>query len=167
MIKTFENWIKEIVDAGELCKDYQLLVGKAISNKQLFDIACDSNGASYLCQMESKGHALPYEVITSRFRSFINGRYVSEHKGKNGNTYTSKVYCCFNGKIKADTTLLTILGCKCDLIVEENHIIQIYADKNTELSISCPKSSKAIVHYWGDKTFNFCDSNVEFVKEIQ
>lgn len=165
MIKTFEDWIKSIVNAGELCKDYQGLVGDAISNKQLFDIACDANGISYLCDMDSKGYTLPYEVISERFKSFINGRYISEHKNKKGNSYTSKIYCCFNGKIKGDTTLISLLGCKCDVTVGNNHIIQIYADKNTELNVICPKTSKAIVHYWGDKIFNFCDTNVEFIKE--
>lgn len=162
-MNAFEEWIKKITLADELCASYYDKVKKSVSNKRLVDIVTDSNGMTYLCEMEQKGMPLPYEVITSRFGSFINGRYIAEHKTEKSRSYTSAIYCCFQGNINAETTLLTLLGCDCSVLVKDNHIIQIYCDKNTELNICCPSTSKAIVHYWGKEPEY--SGNVELVKE--
>lgn len=163
-MNTFEEWIQKLTCADELCASYYDKVKKSMSNKQLVDIVTDANGMTYLCEMQAKGIPLPYEVITSRFSSFINGRYVAEHKNDKGNGYTSQIYCCYQGKIEMKETLLTLLGCTCSVYVAENHICQIYLDKNCDVIIACPSSSKAIVHYWGDKEPEY-SGNVEFVKE--
>lgn len=163
MITNFEEWIKAIVECDDLCATYYDKVKKSVSNKQLMDIVTDSNGMKFLPEMEAKGIPLPYEVITKRFGSFINGRYIAEHKTDKGRGYTSSIYCCFQGNINAETTLLTLLGCDCSVLVKDNHIIQIYCDKNTELEICCPSTSKAIVHYWGKEPEY--SGNVELVKE--
>lgn len=163
MITTFEQWIERIVSCDDLCASYYEKVNKSVSNKALMDIVTDANGMSFLPQMEAKGTPLPYEVITKRFGSFINGRYIAEHKTEKSRSYTSAIYCCFQGNINAETTLLTLLGCDCSVLVKDNHIIQIYCDKNTELEICCPSTSKAIVHYWGKEPEY--SGNVELVKE--
>lgn len=163
-MNTFEDWIKKIVNANKLCASYYNKVNKSMSNKQLMDIVTDSNGMTYLCEMQAKGFPLPYEVITSRFSSFINGRYTAEHNSKNGRLYTSQIYCCYQGKIEMKDTLLTLLGCTCSVYVAENHICQIYLDKNCDVIIACPSSSKAIVHYWGNREPEY-SGNVELIKE--
>ena len=163
MITTFEQWIERIVSCDYLCASYYDKVNKSVSNKELMDIVTDANGMSFLPQMEAEGTPLPYEVITKRFGSFINGRYIAEHKTEKSRSYTSCIYCCFQGNINAETTLLTLLGCMATVVVKTNHIIQIYCDKNTELNICCPSTSKAIVHYWGKEPGY--SGNVELVKE--
>ena len=162
-ISTFEGWLYCIRESGNLCNEYCDKVDNSLSNKQLVDICLDANGVSFLPQMEAKGTPLPYEVITRRFGSFINGRYTAQHETSKGKYYTSSIYCCFQGNINAETTLLTLLGCDCSVLVKDNHIIQIYCDKNTELDICCPTTSKAIVHYWGKEPEY--SGNVELVKE--
>lgn len=164
-MNTFEDWIKKIVNANKLCASYYNKVNKSMSNKQLMDIVTDSNGMTYLCEMQAKGFPLPYEVITSRFGNFINGKYIAEHQSRNGHTYTSQIYCCYQGKIEMKDTLLTLLGCTCSVYVAENNRCQIYLDKNCDVIIACPSSSEAIVHYWGDKEPEY-SGNVEFVKEM-
>lgn len=163
MIKTFEEWIDKVVLADELCANYYEKVTKAVSNKRLADLATDANGMTYLCEMEAKGLALPYEVITSRFGNFINGKYIAEHINETGGKYTSAIYCCYKGEIKGDITLLTLLGCDATIYVEENSIMQIYLDKNSKAKIVCPLNSKALVFYWGRKPI--CSGDVEIVKE--
>lgn len=162
MITSFEQWIEEIVSTDNLCSDYYEKVKQSLSNKQLVDIVTDANGMSYLCEMDSKGISLPYEIITKRFSSFINGKYTAKHETDNGRYYTSSIYCCFQGDVNAETTLLTLLGCKTTVVVRTNHIIKVYADKNTELNICCPATSKAIVYYWGEEPEY--SGNVELVK---
>lgn len=152
MITTFEEWLNGIIQAGELCSDYENKVNKAVSNKRLMDIVLDANGVSYLCEMSNKGFKLPYEVITGRFNNFINGKYVSSHSMKGKSGYTSEMFCQYKGQINARTTLLVLLGCECDVIVPDNKIVMIYADENTAFDVKCGKNSKAIVEYWSSDT---------------
>lgn len=163
MITSFEQWIEKIVSTDNLCSDYYEKVKQSLSNKQLVDIVTDANGMSYLCEMDSKGISLPYEIITKRFSSFINGRHVYKHKSSSGGEYTSVIYCCFNDDIKANTTLITLLGCDCKIFIDDNHFVKIYLDKNCNSMIECPPTSKAIVYYWG-KEPKFI-GNVELVNK--
>lgn len=163
MVRDFNDWIKQITETDNLCANYYKKVQNAKSSKQLMDIVMDSNGMSFLPEMEAHGVALPYEVITSRFGSFINGNYIGEFKNDKGNGYTSAIYCCYQGTINADTTLLTVLGCKANIYVAENNVVTIYADKNCELNIGCPANARCTVHYWGEEPE--ISGNVELIKE--
>lgn len=162
-MNTFEEWIRKIVDADELCASYYKKVTRAMSNKQLVDIAMDSNGMSYLCEMEQRGLALPYQIIMSRFSPFINGKYISEHTTKDGDTYTSAIYCCYNDDIIADTTLLTVLGVEANISVSKNNSCDIYVDKNSKITVTCPIGSCAVVHYWCKEEPEY-SGNVEFIR---
>lgn len=162
MVNTFEDWINRLVESDEICTEYYKKVKKSLSVKQLFDSGCDTNGIEYLCIMDAKGMPLPYEIVTSKFGSFINGRYISEHKASNGDSYKSSIYCCYQGEIKADVTILGLLGCKADVYVGENNVVTIYADKNCDLNIACPLGSIARVHYWGKEPEY--SGNVELIK---
>ena len=146
---TFRNWIDKIIDAGQLCAGYQTKVLDAISKKEVMDIVLDANGVSYLLEMQERGLGLPYETIISEFRPYINGRYVGEFKNEKGNGYTSKIYCCYsdNKDIVADTTALVLLGCNNTIDIPENAFVKIYADKNCDIEINCPKSARAIVEH--------------------
>lgn len=151
MVNSFEEWIGKLTEAGLLCGDYVDKVDNAMSNKQIVDIGMDANGISYLPEMSSKGMPLPYDIITSRFSNFINGRYVCHTKSRNGNEYTSALYCKYAGDIDdADTTLLTLLGCSCTVNIAENAFVRIYVDSNSAVQVNCPESAMAIIEYWGD-----------------
>lgn len=162
-MNTFEEWVRRIVDADELCASYYKKVSKAMSNKQLIDISMDSNGMSYLCEMEQKGLDLPYQIIMNRFRPFINGQYVSEHKTKGGDTYTSAIYCCYNDDIVANTTLLTVLGVEANICVSKNNCCTIYVDKHSKVTITCPVGSCADVYYWCDEEPDY-SGNVKLIR---
>lgn len=146
----YNEWISNIKNNGLLCDIYTQKVDKALSKKQIMDIVLDANGASYLMQMQSKGYPLPYETIIKEFGSYINGRYKAEYKNDKGNGYTSSMYCCYTDEsfIELDTTQTILLGCNTVLYVKDNSIAQVYADKNCDIIIYCPKSSRLIVDYW-------------------
>lgn len=149
MEHTFEKWISDLSSHGLLCAEYMGKVHDAGSNRQLVDIVMDANGMSYLPEMAGKGVPLPYEVITSRFAPFINGRYIGRTVNKNGHEYTSALYCRYEGVISnADITLLTLLGCDCKVEVAPNSFIHIYIDSRCKVHVDCPVSSRAIVESW-------------------
>lgn len=166
----FTTWLHKVVESGNLCDAYKDKALEAKSKLALVKLCLDSNGASYLCEMQAKGFALPYETINNTFRSYINGRYIAEFKNDKGNGYTSCIYCCFSDStdIHIETTITTILGCKSDVWVGENDFVRIYADSNCDLAIHCPKTSRCIVEYWdGAKIVNIDErfgGNVELIK---
>lgn len=147
---TFNEWIQEIIGSGLLCGEYTSKVDDAKSKKRLMDIVLDANGVSWLCEMDAKGMPLPYETILREFKGYINARYIAEYKNEKGNGYSSALYCCFSDSsdINIETTLTTVLGCKADVWVGANDFVKIYADKNCQLMIHCPETSRCIVEYW-------------------
>lgn len=161
----FNTWINKVIESGNLCVEYKAKVDDAKSKLQLMHLCLDSNGSTYLCEMQEKGYPLPYEVINKEFRSYINGRYNAEFKNDKGNGYTSSIYCCYaEDELLIDTTLTTMLGCNTDVYIRPNDFVKIYADKNCELHISCPDSSRCIVEYWNGAQIFVHRGVVEMIK---
>lgn len=146
----FKEWINEIIKTGILCGNYTDKVNGALSKKRLMDVCLDANGASWLPELQAKGFGLPYETILTEFKGYINGRYVAEYKNEKGHGYASTLYCCHHedDKIEINTTLTTLLGCRTKIFIKENDFVRLYVDKNCELVITCPQSSRCIVEYW-------------------
>ena len=146
----FHEWLNTCIKTGNLCDVYKDKALDAKSKLALMRLALDANGCSYLCEMQAKGYPLSYETICEKFRSYINGRYVSEFKNDKGNGYTSSIYCCFSDfdDIHIETTITTILGCKSNIWVNENDFVRLVIDKNCELAVHVPDSSRCIIDYW-------------------
>lgn len=157
----FKEWLNKVIVSGNLCDEYATQASQSKSKTSLMDIVLDANGVSYLCEMDSKGFALPYETILSEFKSYINGRYVFTKKNDKGNGYTSTVYCCYSDSdsILITTTLTTLLGCNTDVVIKDNDFVRIYADKNCQLRINCPVTSRCIVEYWEGANVEVVDNN--------
>ena len=151
----YKEWIKNIIDNGKLCEEYKSKVGGAISKKQLMDVVLDANGAKYIPEMQSQGYTLPYETILKEFGNYINGRYVSQQNG-----YTSEMYCCYCDEsfIEVRTTQTILLGCSTVLYIKENTIVQILADKNCDLIIHCPRTSKVRIDCWDGAKIKVLDN---------
>ena len=161
----FHEWLNTCIKTGNLCDVYKDKALDAKSKLALMRLALDANGSSYLCEMQAKGYPLSYETICNRFRSYINGRYVAEYKNERGNGYTSAIYCNVDD-IEVNTTLTTIMGCKCDVWVGENDFVRLYVDSNSDIVLHIPKSSRCIIDYWGDAKIREldCDGKVELIK---
>lgn len=121
---------RENAAANNLCAEYTQIWDSCKSNKQLVDMAFGAKGADYLCDTIAKGWGISPDYICSRFHSFINGKYISEQNG-----YNSKMYCRFNGDIKADTTLLILVDCTADITLPANCICEIYCAGKCDISV--------------------------------
>lgn len=141
----YREWIESIDSKGLICEMYRNKVINATSKKQLVDYAMDANGALFILEMQKKGCTLPYETLTNEFSSYINGKYNADYNGK----YTSSMFCCYNGDsfIELNTTQTILLGCKVDVYVKEYTASKIVVDKNCEITIHCPRTSKLNVQY--------------------
>lgn len=160
----YSDWIRKVIQTGNLCGNYTDKVNNAKSKKQVLDIVLDANGVNFLIEMQEKGMPLPYETIVKEFGNFINGKYIAEFRNKKGNGYTSCIYCCCEeSDITIKTTLTCIMGGSHYINIQENDFVKIYADKNTDLVITCPDSSRCIVETWGRVCVNGGNGRTEVI----
>lgn len=148
---TFEEWINNLIRTGNLCSGYSEKVSSSKSKLQMMRIVLDANGISYLPEMDAKGLPLPYDTILREFKNYINGNYIAQFSNDKGHGYSSSIYCCYSegNEIHVNSTLSTYLGCSnVTLKINENDFVHLYIDKNCDLSIDCPESSKCLVDYW-------------------
>ena len=99
---------REAAKSRNLCDKYSELWDGCNTKKQLFDLATDSNGIPYICEAMVDGWGVTPEFISENFKTFINGRYTSQHHG-----YTSAMYVerFFIEPIVASTTNLIVMAC--------------------------------------------------------
>ena len=160
----YNEWISKVIQTGNLCGNYTDKVMKAKSKLQIMNCVLDANGINFLCEIQEKGLPLPYETICKEFANYINGKYIAEFKNEKGNGYTSSIYCCYDNRdITVQTTLCCIMGGTHYIHIKENDFVKIYADKNTELVITCPDSSRCIVETWGRVCVNGGNGRTEVI----
>lgn len=168
-IEKITDWFALLNKNNLLCSEYNKKAINAKSKKQLMDLILDSNGISYLQEMDSKGCGLPYEFICTQFAPYINGRYIAEY-GNTNKSYTSALYCCFDeDTIIVDTTLCSVLGYTGRIVVAKNNFAKIYLDKNCNVTIELEDGAKAIVEYWKGSTIahNLGDANNKRLQLIE
>lgn len=113
---------KENALSHNICDDFASRWDGCQSNKQIFDMGMHVQGVPFICRSIAEKWGMSPEYIADRFRSFINGKYISEQNG-----YDSEMYCLYDGTITARTTILTVVGCKVTIDIPKNHVCNIYA----------------------------------------
>lgn len=164
---TFQEWIDKVISNGKLCEEYTGKVYDAKSKKALMDIVLDANGSKFLCEMDEHGMTLPYDTIKREFGAYINGRYIAEYTTKRGGRYNSSVYCCYNDdECLVETTIVTMLGCKTTIVMNDNDYVRIIADKNCDLIVKCQESTRCSVEYSEGAKVSIvgCEKNVRVRK---
>lgn len=114
----------------KMCSEYYDKWDSCRSNKQIMDMALGVKAVDFLCDSIAKGWGISPEYITERFKSFINGRYVSEQKG-----YTSKMYCKHIGNVIADTTIVTLIDSDIVLNVPNISICEVYCTGKCKITV--------------------------------
>lgn len=134
---------KENAFARGICKEFRAKWKDGLSNKQYIDMALCVKGAEYLVRAYAEGWGISKEAILSRFKAFINGKYIFD----NGD-YTSQLYCGFKGKIIEPSTLLIILDSEVEIDFPEYYMTQIYiTGKESKLRI---KNGTSVIVFVGD-----------------
>jgi hypothetical protein len=147
---TFKDWLNIIKDEGLICDRYLPKVLSARSRKQYMDAVLNINGMSFLCDMADAGHKLPYEVIKSEFKAYLNGRYIATNASVSG-AYTTAMYCGVNkpSEITVNTTLTGIFGCDCVVNIPSNTVAHLCVDECSKVAIVLGDNSKCHVDVWG------------------
>lgn len=146
---TFKEWLNIVLDKGLICERYLPAVDAARSRKQYMDVVLDANGIAFLCDMRLKGYELPYAVMKSEFKAYLNGRYIHSKSSMSG-TYTSAMYCDVQSpaEITVNTTLTGIFGCNCDIHVPDNTVCQVYVDSCSRVKITVSPNAICRIYVW-------------------
>ena len=114
---------REAAKSRNLCDKYSEMWDNCKSKKQLFDLATDSNGIPYICESIVEGWGVTPEFISENFKTFINGRYISQHNG-----YTSAIYVemFFIEPLVAKTTNVVIMACEGVVEIPENVVFNLF-----------------------------------------
>lgn len=134
---------RENARANNLCDEYTDMWDSCNSNKQLVDMGFGVKGLDYLCDTIAKGWGLSPDVICDRFHNFINGRYISHQKG-----YTSKMYCKYEGEIKADTTAVCLIKSNVRLDIPQWAICEVFCTLDCHIEVT--GEGRAIFICYGD-----------------
>lgn len=137
-------------DSHEACSLYSSRWDSCVSNRELFALACEVQAAEYLAKALSEGWGVSAEYIASRFKDYVNGRYVANLKTVVGHGYTSAIYSAYKGDVDTDLSMCTFLGCDARVRIAENSVCRIITDKDSCLEIYIPASSSAVVATYSD-----------------
>lgn len=113
-----------------LCGEYQERWNSAQDIKDIIDIVTDPNGADFICASVANGWGCSEEYIKTLAEEYINGKYISYHKG-----YSSALYCGHKGAIKAETTVIIVIHSDVTIYVPKDVCVMIYtADSNVTVA---------------------------------
>ena len=156
---TYDEYINQIISKNLLCDEYKELLLRVGSKKQLFDLLSDCNGVSFFCEMQSRGIDTPYGLIYEYLGKYINGQYKPRHELNENDercgSYTSAIYVSYANDIVADTTLLSVLNCKCNIIVPKNKMCTMHIDQKSDVTV--------VVDGFGVNVFVYGDGKVKAI----
>ena len=140
---------REAAKSRNLCEKYSEMWDNCKSKKQLFDLATDSNGIPYICEAMVDGWGVTPEFISENFKTFINGRYTSQHHG-----YTSAMYVerFFIEPLVAKTTNLVIIACEGVVNIPEDVVCNL-SIVNSNVVVS--GSGVCYVKTYGENTIKY------------
>lgn len=154
------NRFRQNAELNGVCKEYSVQWDNCISKKDLFDLACDVNGAGYLCDSIAKGWGVSPSYVSEKFNSYLNGRYTYDN-GK----YSSQIYCQYKGDIECTTTLVVLIDCDATIYIPKGRICEIYITGKSNISFK--GQGKGVVVRFGDKVSTIVESENVGIKYVQ
>ena len=145
---------REAAKSRNLCDKYSEMWDNCKSKKQLFDLATDSNGIPYICEAMVEGWGVTPDFISEKFKTFVNGRYISQHNG-----YTSAMYVekFFIEPLVVKTTNLVVIACEGVIEVPENTVCNLFV---VESDVSVIGNGVCYVKAYGDSTIKYYEETI-------
>ena len=149
MLMNMLQAFREAANSRNLCDKYSELWDNCKSKKQLFDLATDSNGIPYICESMVEGWGITPDFISEKFKTFINGRYISQHNG-----YTSAMYAekFFIEPLVVSTTNVIVMACEGAIEIPENIVCNLFI-VNSDVMVS--GSGVCYVKTYGENTVKY------------
>lgn len=142
MIKSVQSFFERAKANTPACKEYSLKIMHAKSKMEVFKAALEIQSIEFLCKAIDEGWGMTSDEICRDFAPYLNGNCVYDEK------YTSELYCRFNGKIKAKSTVYCFIDCDVVLNLEEEwRMCKIYAVGDTRVKTT--GKGTAFIDYQG------------------
>ncbi len=130
------------------------------NRKQYIDLLLNINGIEYMFEAMRDGWGVSYEFISETFTPFINGKYIAYNK-----KYDAELYCKYNGKITARTTILAVIDSEIEINIPLDKYPLIYAVSGSKITLTGEGRGK--VYLYGDiELDNRCSGNVKIKQMI-
>ena len=154
--------MKRYALAHGLCGAYTDMWDGAESVKALVDMASDANGLKFMAEGAASGWGLPEEYVRGVFAGYINGSYISKHKG-----YTSEIWYGerSHGTFTVRTTSVLVAFCDVSIIVPKRVVCRIHVAGRGEVSVRCEGVAYIDV-YGGDAELSVSGSGKAKVSHI-
>ena len=146
---TLDEWVRMAVHRNMICGEYSAKVEMAHSRHDIFRILCDANGVSFIAELENAGITIPYDILKKDFVNFLNGKKIMEYDG-----YTSCMYCDYEEPIRVETTLVSLLRCKCDITVPNNRYPSIILNKDCDVTITLLSGARLNLNVFNGAKFS-------------
>ena len=132
-----------------LCGKYSALWDNAKDDKELMELALDSNGVVFMAGMCNTEYGIETQYLRKMFPLYANGTRKANFKG-----YNSCMYAGLEGEeITVSTTLLLLIGCNCRITVPDNHACRIYLDRACkDIQVEIGRNGLAEVYIFGEST---------------
>ena len=90
-----------------------------------------------------------YEEILNLAKSFDDKIIKYDIKQDNGDITKLYIYCCYteSSNIIIESDEVILLGCCNTIDILDGVNVHIFADKNSDIDILCPKTSKCMLEY--------------------
>lgn len=136
---------RENSNLHDICDIYSERWDLCGSKADLFSLACEVQGASYLVKSVSEGWGISPESICESFPDFINGRFVAHVTNSKGRKYDSQMLCMAEGFFDCGTTVCSVIASDVTLRIAPNTISFVFIERRSRVRIICPESSRALV----------------------
>ena len=143
---------REAAKSRNLCDKYSELWDGCNTKKQLFDLATDSNGIPYICKSMVEVWGVTPEFISEKFKTFVNGRYISQHNGYTSSMYVEKF---FIEPLVVSTTNVIVIACEGVIEVPENTICNIFI---VDSDVVVSGTGVCYVKAYGENTIKYDDT---------
>lgn len=148
-MKNTQRWLQLLIENNIICSKYRSRVENAETKEDIFRIVCDPNGVSFFAELLDKKIAVPFEIFSKEFASFINGKKVMTYP----QGFTSKMYIGTKETITADTTLVAIYGCDSEVSVPTNKYPKIVLGNKSNVSITVGLGARLLLDVYNGSTY--------------
>ena len=126
--------MKRYALAHGLCGVYTDAWDKVESIKGLVDLASDANGMPFMAEGVAFGWCPSEQYIKRVFADYINGSYISKHKG-----YTGEIWYGERSEktFMVRTTSVLVAFCDVSIIVPKGVVCRIHVAGKGEVSVKC------------------------------
>ncbi len=126
-----------------ICDGLGGVLNSCKNKKQYIDLLLGSKGLDYVADSIAKGWGLAPQWIADNFKGLVNGQYISQQDGYDGELLT-----CYSGSFAPRTTNLGVFSSDVVLDIQMGRYVIIYATVGSKITLR--GKGQCVVVMYGD-----------------